>query len=133
KAGGAYVPLDPSYPAERVRFSLQDARVSVVLTQDHLASRLPAGDAQVVCVDRERATIAAEPATPPRSQATAGNLAYVIYTSGSTGQPKGVAITHGSAVALVAWARRTFTREELGGVLASTSICFDLSVFEIFV
>ena len=63
----------------------------------------------------------------------AGNLAYVIYTSGSTGRPKGVAIEHRSAVALVRWARREFPAEEPARVLASTSICFDLSVFELFV
>jgi amino acid adenylation domain-containing protein len=61
------------------------------------------------------------------------NLAYVIYTSGSTGRPKGVAVTHHSANVMVHWAREVFTDEELAGVLASTSICFDLSIFEIFV
>src|SRR5262249_29258539 len=61
------------------------------------------------------------------------NLAYVIYTSGSTGLPKGTAITHGNAVALVEWAGAAYAPEERTGVLASTSICFDLSVFEIFV
>src|SRR5207302_1328112 len=61
------------------------------------------------------------------------DLAYVIYTSGSTGRPKGVAIEHRSVVNFIHWARQVFTAEELGGVLASTSICFDLSVFELFV
>ena len=63
----------------------------------------------------------------------ADNLAYVIYTSGSTGQPKGVAIEHRNTVALLHWAKSVFTVEELAGVLASTSICFDLSIFELFV
>jgi amino acid adenylation domain-containing protein len=70
----------------------------------------------------------------PESQGpTAGNLAYLIYTSGSTGRPKGVAIEHRSAAARVRWAAGVFSPEELAGVLASTSIAFDLSVFEIFV
>ena len=133
KAGGAYVPLDPAYPPERVRFSLEDARVPVVLTDSRVAERLPRTDAHIVCVDRAEDTIARADGSNPLSAATAANLAYVIYTSGSTGQPKGVAIAHGSAVALVQWAQRTFTSAELAGVLASTSICFDLSVFEIFV
>src|SRR5262249_23346959 len=60
------------------------------------------------------------------------NLAYVIYTSGSTGRPRGVAIQHDSANTLLHWAQEVFPAEELGAVLASTSICFDLSVFEIF-
>ncbi|UKP00593.1 non-ribosomal peptide synthetase [Nostoc sp. UHCC 0870] len=61
------------------------------------------------------------------------NLAYIIYTSGTTGIPKGVAITHQSPVTLMYWAREVYSQAELTGVLASTSICFDLSVFEIFV
>src|SRR6185295_2335025 len=48
-------------------------------------------------------------------------------------KPKGVAIAHRSAAALLGWGRAVFTAEELSGVLASTSICFDLSVFELFV
>ena len=66
-------------------------------------------------------------------QTRAGNLAYVIYTSGSTGTPKGVAIEHRNTVAFLDWARTVFGPQQLAGVLASTSICFDLSVFELFV
>lgn len=62
-----------------------------------------------------------------------GNLAYVIYTSGSTGKPKGVAIEHHSPVMLVNWAHDVFSPRECTGVLFSTSICFDLSIFEMFV
>ena len=36
KAGGAYVPLDPTYPRERLAFMLEDAQVSVLLTQAKL-------------------------------------------------------------------------------------------------
>jgi amino acid adenylation domain-containing protein len=67
-----------------------------------------------------------------RPAAGAGDLAYLIYTSGSTGTPKGVAIEHGSALAMLDWTAGVFGPEELAGVLASTSISFDLSVFELF-
>jgi non-ribosomal peptide synthetase component E (peptide arylation enzyme) len=36
-------------------------------------------------------------------------------------------------MALIDWAQRTFPADSFSGVLASTSICFDLSVFELFV
>ncbi|HEX2095190.1 MAG TPA: amino acid adenylation domain-containing protein, partial [Longimicrobiaceae bacterium] len=60
------------------------------------------------------------------------NLAYLIYTSGSTGTPKGVMIPHAGAGAFLHWAQGVFSGC-LSGTLASTSVCFDLSVFEIFV
>ncbi|WP_300239708.1 AMP-binding protein, partial [Pseudomonas sp.] len=69
----------------------------------------------------------------PPQRATADNLAYVIYTSGSTGLPKGVAIAHRNVLALIDWSNRVYSAEDLQGVLASTSICFDLSVWELFV
>ena len=59
-------------------------------------------------------------------------VAYVIYTSGSTGRPKGVVVEHRSVVGLVCWARAEFPAGELARVLASTSLSFDVSVFEIF-
>ncbi|HZF09509.1 MAG TPA: amino acid adenylation domain-containing protein, partial [Thermoanaerobaculia bacterium] len=134
KAGAAYVPLDPAYPRERLGFILADTRARLLVTLKSLLPLLPQSLSRPVLLD------AASPARqepggtlPPASGAAPDNLAYLIYTSGSTGRPKGVAITHRSAVALVGWARRTFSDAELAGVLASTSVCFDLSIFEIFV
>ncbi len=135
KAGGAYVPLDPAYPPERLGFILQDAKTPVLLTQQRLRPRLPHHNATLVLLDEP--TLWAEMCRNSQKhsphEVTSKNLAYVIYTSGSTGQPKGVAIEHHSPVAFVHWAKGVFSAEELAGVLASTSICFDLSIFEIFV
>jgi non-ribosomal peptide synthetase component F len=133
KAGGAYVPLDPSYPKERLTFMLADADVAVLVTQARLQESLPAHAAEVVCLDTDWETVAWESEANPASGVTAANLAYIIYTSGSTGRPKGVAIEHRSAVSLLEWAGELFTPAQLAGVLASTSICFDLSIFELFV
>ncbi|MEZ4868171.1 MAG: amino acid adenylation domain-containing protein [Caldilineaceae bacterium] len=133
KAGGAYVPLDPAYPPERVAFMVEDGEPLVLLTQEALLGTLPTVAAQVLCLDRDWPTIAQQPTTNPSSDITADNLAYILYTSGSTGRPKGVEIEHHSPVALIDWTRDIFTPEEIAGTLASTSICFDLSVFEIFV
>jgi amino acid adenylation domain-containing protein len=133
KAGGAYVPLDPGYPSERLAFMLEDSSAPVLVTEAGLVERLPADGSQVVLLDGDwEERIAAQPGGAVESPATAANLAYVIYTSGSTGRPKGVAIAHGSTAELLGWASGIYTAEELSGVLASTSICFDLSVFELF-
>ncbi|MGE5305217.1 MAG: condensation domain-containing protein, partial [Alphaproteobacteria bacterium] len=91
KAGGAYVPLDPAYPKERLEFMLQDAQVQVLLTQQSLSLDLRTDPrTQLLCLDRDWATVAEQQATNPHNKATPENLAYVIYTSGSTGLPKGV-------------------------------------------
>jgi|688.fasta_scaffold06795_6 amino acid adenylation domain-containing protein len=133
KAGGAYVPLDPHYPQERLSYMLADAGVEILLTQQNLLSSLSSHPARVVYLDTDWQTIEPQSHENLHAGVRSDNLAYVIYTSGSTGQPKGVAIEHHSPVALCHWAQQTFTRSQLSGVLATTSICFDLSVFELFV
>jgi amino acid adenylation domain-containing protein/FkbM family methyltransferase len=133
KAAGAYVPLDGSYPEERLAYMVEDARAAVLVTQKELADKLHGFNGQVVLLDEHRAEIESASEEDLTALALPENLAYVIYTSGSTGRPKGVAITHRSAAVLLHWAKESFSAEDLNGVLASTSICFDLSVFEIFV
>ncbi len=135
KAGGAYVPIDPSYPAARIRYMLGDSQAPLLLTQSHLTEALSLADLEhdcvVLCLDQT--DVADRPSENLPARSTAEDLAYVIYTSGSTGKPKGVAIEHGSPTQLIHWAHEIFDASQLAGVLASTSICFDLSVFEIFV
>lgn len=133
KAGGAYVPLDSNYPQDRLTYMLQDAKANVVLTQSSLVERFNGFNGHILLLDNDRTEIERQSSENLPANIHPENLAYVIYTSGSTGKPKGVAITHRSAVVLLRWAQQVFSAEELSGVLASTSICFDLSVFEIFV
>ncbi|MCP4659862.1 MAG: amino acid adenylation domain-containing protein, partial [bacterium] len=125
KAGGAYVPLDPAYPPERLTFMLDDAGISVLLTQKALRDRLPERDAQVVCLE----TI--EPASPGGwDPPAAQNLAYVMYTSGSTGRPKGVCVTHRGVLRLVRGIDYVrLTPDEV--FLQLASISFDASTLEI--
>lgn len=135
KAGAAYVPLDPSYPPERVYFMLDDGSVSILLSEASVIAAFGfASRAGLACLDIDRlpgSTLNRRDTewTPARPE----NLAYVLYTSGSTGRPKGVAIAHSSPVALVDWARTVYTPADMQRVFAATSICFDLSVYELFV
>ncbi len=94
KSGAAYLPLDPLYPPERLRFMLEDAGVSILVTQDRLAASLPPLDAAVIRLDTDRAAIDRESDGALASGAAPESLAYVIYTSGSTGRPKGSLVTH---------------------------------------
>ncbi|MEW6510863.1 MAG: amino acid adenylation domain-containing protein [Bacteroidota bacterium] len=136
KSGSAYIPLDPSYPSGRIALMLDDAHAPLVVTEERLRASIPSLAAvkgrRNLCIDAEHENIASEPSENPRIPVKPGNMAYVIYTSGSTGIPKGVVIEHRNTGVLIDWAQETYSKEELDGVLASTSICFDLSVFEIF-
>ncbi|MEL6554841.1 MAG: amino acid adenylation domain-containing protein, partial [Cyanobacteria bacterium J06621_11] len=142
KAGGTYVPLDPAYPAERLSFIVEDADIQVLLTKrENLTDENGIEETSIFSTFQsvQAVDIAEVLQHSPddlsdltATHITPSDLAYVIYTSGSTGKPKGVAIEHRSTVALLHWAREQFSTAELSGVLASTSICFDLSVFEIF-
>jgi amino acid adenylation domain-containing protein/FkbH-like protein len=133
KAGGAYVPLDPAYPQDRLAFILEDTKAPVLLTERVSQDLQVSEKTQVVFLDSDWPQIEQQNRDNLTSSARGSDLAYVIYTSGSTGKPKGVALEHRNAVSFINWARDVFSREELAGVLASTSICFDLSVFEMFV
>ncbi|MGZ4432224.1 MAG: amino acid adenylation domain-containing protein, partial [Trebonia sp.] len=134
KAGGAYLPVDPAYPAERVGYTLADARPAVVVTTRALAGRVP--DAGVPVVLADELPSAGLPVTHRQpARAAGGSLtaeaAYVIYTSGSTGAPKGVVVTHANVAALLAATRDRFG---FGGGLVWSwfhSFAFDFSVWEL--
>jgi amino acid adenylation domain-containing protein/thioester reductase-like protein len=133
KAGGAYVPLDPAYPQNRLTSIAEDAQFPVLLTEKHLTELLPKHQAETVYLEKNWQTFTQQSTDNPVNNVQPNNLSYVLYTSGSTGKPKGVAIEHCNTVAFIDWATEFFTPKQLEGVLASTSLCFDLSVFEIFV
>jgi amino acid adenylation domain-containing protein len=132
KAGGAYLPMDPEYPKERLTFILEDARSSVLLTQERLIGRLPEHETQVFFLDKDWVAISRESNENPVSEVTADNLAYVIYTSGSTGKPKGVMICHSSICNRLLWEKSAYHLSEADRILQKTSFSFDVSVRELF-
>src|SRR5439155_18564982 len=123
KAGGAYVPVDAGYPAERLGFLLDDAQVSVLLTQERLEERLPVQQAFTVFIDDDGAW-ATESAEPVTRRASADDVVYVIYTSGSTGRPKGVCVPHRALVNLIWWLAQKWplTNERM---VLKTPLAFD--------
>lgn len=136
KAGGAYVPLDPAYPADRLRFQIQDASAHLLLTISSLEHLWQGVEATRLYLDQANEEDYASSSLLELNleyPVHGDHLAYVMYTSGSTGLPKGVCIAHRNTLALIRWALRTFTLEDVRGMVAGTSVCFDLSIFEIFV
>jgi amino acid adenylation domain-containing protein len=133
KAGGTYIPVDPEYPQKRIEHLIQDARASFVITDKKNKPRLSSvKNASLIEVDSEWKRIRKQSSKKVQVKINPGQLAYVIYTSGSTGKPKGVMIEHFSVYSFICWSRQEFALSPFDTVYAATSVCFDLSVFEIF-
>ncbi|MFN6478156.1 non-ribosomal peptide synthetase [Nostoc sp. DedQUE07] len=131
KAGGAYLPLDPDYPTERLRFMLEDAQVSVLLTQQQVIDRLPEHQANLVCLDEVWEKIEQNNQDNPTSGVKAFHLANVIYTSGSTGKPKGVMVEHKGLCNLTQAQIQTFSVDCHSRILQFASFSFDASIWEV--
>src|SRR5690606_24530620 len=129
KAGGAYLPLDASYPVERLRLMIEDARpAAFVGTADSLAALGDPLPAPAVAIDR--GPLAEDGEAPPDAGATAQSLAYGVYTSGSTGRPKGVMVTHRNVLRLVC-ETDYFRPADDDCIALASNISFDAATFEI--
>ncbi|MFD4243536.1 amino acid adenylation domain-containing protein [Streptomyces sp. NPDC058525] len=131
KAGAAYVPLDADYPSDRLGYMLRDSGAALIVTQEHLAGRLPETGAVLVDLDRDRAALERWPDTAPATVIDPQDLAYVIYTSGSTGRPKGVLVPHAGIGNLAAVQAAHFDVTPDSRVLQFASSSFDAAFWEI--
>ena len=131
KAGAAYVPIDPQYPVSRQDYIAENSELKFILfdqAYDSLTGKLPEDRVAVLAnLDLSEFDI-----SNPNVSVAPDSLAYTIYTSGSTGKPKGVMISHQSAVNLIQWINKEFNVSEKDKMLFLTSMCFDLSVYDIF-
>jgi amino acid adenylation domain-containing protein len=128
KAGAAYVPLDPAYPAERLRFILEDAQVTVLLGTAALVSKLAPLRCPTITLGPENFFGRSD---DPNLPSDPRQLAYVIYTSGSTGVPKGVAVEHRSLFNLSRWHQKVFSISEASRTTHIAGLGFDASVWEL--
>jgi amino acid adenylation domain-containing protein len=136
KAGAAYVPLDPGYPAERLRYIVEDSSPVALLCQAPFAAQFEGISARVINLDEPQANMGAtlSGANLKRESIglTADHLAYVIYTSGTTGQPKGVAMSHGALLHLLSWQSRQNDGARAPRTLQFAALGFDVAFQEIF-
>ncbi|GAA3849312.1 hypothetical protein GCM10022243_14100 [Saccharothrix violaceirubra] len=130
KAGAAYLPLDPAVPDERLKFMVEDADVSVVLTHAAVATDFFTGVRVVLDDERQAAAIAAHDASDVDNGTGVDDPIYVIYTSGSTGRPKGVRLTHRNVARLMhaCHAEYAFSPDDVWTLFHSYA--FDMSVWE---
>lgn len=135
KSGAAFVPLSENYPSERIDYIIRDSDIQLVISESQYEERLSHFSADKLFIDQDCDSKYLKRSNLNKNEVDVGpsSKAYLIYTSGSTGQPKGVEILHQNTVAMLSWAERTYAKEEVERVLFSTSLNFDLSIFEIFV
>ncbi|OZF26154.1 non-ribosomal peptide synthetase [Rhodococcus sp. 14-2483-1-2] len=138
RTGAVYIPVDPSYPVDRVRFILDDAAPTAVITDRHVIN----GDLSQILGDMPAAVVVDDPtvadelcAAPfvdvvPSRALLPDDAVALIYTSGSTGTPKGVTITHAGLVNRLRWAIDQFGTGGVG--LAKSAIGFVDASTEIF-
>jgi amino acid adenylation domain-containing protein len=132
KAGGAYVPLEPTYPQERISYMIQDAHLSILLTQKRLYEQLPCHDLHILCLDEHEELFAHQPEENPISDVQPDHLIYLIYTSGSTGKPKGVMNIHRAVSNRLHWMQQAYQLTTADRVMQKTPFGFDVSAWEFF-
>jgi amino acid adenylation domain-containing protein len=148
KAGGTYVPLDIQHPLARIECILSLLRSQFLVTHSKQLESALAIWAQVpslqnvICLDEPAVSVKEGVVTAADlAKRSSENLelacdseqwAYIIFTSGSTGTPKGVAVRHSAAINIIDWVNRIFEINSFDCVLLTASLCFDLSVYDIF-
>ena len=129
KAGGCYLPLDPEYPPERLAFMLEDAAVSLLITEESLRVHLPEQATPVITLDDEQ--LAEQSIENVENEVRPEQLAYIIYTSGSTGRPKGVSVEHRQLLHTLQSAQEVLKLTEADCLPSIASFSFDISLLEL--
>jgi pyochelin synthetase len=134
RAAAVYVPLDPDWPRQRIEQVLDDVQaVGLICGEGPPHVNPPPWPLRTWRVEEcalEDGPSAALSAPPVRQ--AAGDLAYILFTSGSTGVPKGVMVEHRAALNTVADVLQRFAIGPSDVVFGLSSLCFDLSVFDLF-
>jgi amino acid adenylation domain-containing protein len=130
KAGAAYVPIDPEYPVDRQEYIVRQSALRLVIADRAYPLKNVIGPEKFLLIEESEQNTFND--TNPGLVIDGSQLAYTIYTSGSTGRPKGVMIEHHSAINLISWVNERFNIGPNDSLLFITSMCFDLSVYDIF-
>lgn len=130
KTGAAFIPIDPMYPKDRIIYIMEDSRAKFLIS----AGDVEAAEEYEYLAVEQILSHTGKTFEPPKI--CQEQTAYSIYTSGTTGKPKGVLLSHRGIVNIVQPDNNPFNRDIVKngtGIVAIGSICFDISLFEIFV
>ena len=129
--GGTYVPIASNQPKERRKKIYSQIGIRNVVTDKKTIEVCEMFDEQINLIDLEDAIESGILLSRPE-QISYDSSAYVIMTSGSTGMPKGVEISHQSAMNTILDLNEKYNVGRKDSLLMVSSIDFDLSVYDIF-
>ncbi len=134
KSGCVYVPLDPDFPADRIKYVVENSQAKTVLSFGYLAEEFKNNNTAIEVVDLHQCEdqLAEKSVKPPAVEINPKDDAYIIYTSGSTGRPKGVVNSHQGIANRLLWKQQVFQASQSDRILFKTPFSFDVSVWEIF-
>lgn len=124
-AGGVYVPVLDSQPVSRKKKIMNSGCIKYCITFDQ-----DIADEGINIIEPGKERNAADGSVI--ISADPDDTAYIIYTSGSTGIPKGVVITHRSAVNTLEDVNRRLDIGRDDTAIGIAELSFDLSVYDIF-
>ncbi|WP_255293766.1 non-ribosomal peptide synthetase [Bacillus wiedmannii] len=129
KAGYAYVPIDSSFPHQRQKFIISDSDAKIIITSSELELNFEKDTPKIINIDQVSSVLESYDNENIKVKVKANDLAYIIYTSGSTGNPKGVKISHGSAVNIFNGYKDKYLLEDVCKIhLQMASISFDVFI-----
>lgn len=133
RVGAVYLPLDPSYPSARLRFMIEDAKISVLITKRELLGIVGGQCSNTICIDADFEEINRqhESKLDPVVKVSPEQPAYVIYTSGSTGEPKGVIVPHRQVINRFQWMWEAYPFEPHEVCSQKTAVSFVDSIWEL--
>ena len=132
KAGGTYVPLDSSYPKKRLKFIIEDTKLSIIVTNKLFDNEDFSFQSQVININDNHVLISKLNSENILSSSLFNDLMCVIYTSGSTGTPKGVILQHSNFINRFMWVWKHYPYQKNDVCCFRSSLNVVISVSEIF-
>ena len=128
KSGASYLLIDPALPHDRVKYMLENANCTKVLTNNNLEKNLLDLNINFYNLD------IAKESSDSFVQINSSNLDRfsVIYTSGSTGKPKGVELKRVSVINLVNSFKEILHTDKCNMFLSTSTVAFDMFMVESF-